>query len=218
MSTPIAEIPKPEASKFAGDRKLLLVPLFIAMPGIPEDGQKLIDSYWTEVRAQIENLEARLGVIKHIFHEGVHLGGDAGLKVVDQMNPSLGPFIRVLFRSGATLEPTDDRELLAETTDWQRCLSIGLMSENATKIVQDGYEQASKQRYEKIGERIDTQIGDNEVAVLFISQDHRVQFSSDIQVFYVSPPSLDTYKRWADEQIRQATSNAQDSVSGKDTT
>ena len=127
-------------------------------------------------------------------------------------------FIRVLFRSGATLEPTDDRELLAETTDWQRCLSIGLMSENATKIVQDGYEQASKQRYEKIGERIDTQIGDNEVAVLFISQDHRVQFSSDIQVFYVSPPSLDTYKRWADEQIRQATSNAQDSVSGKDTT
>ena len=218
MSTPITEIPKPEASKFAGDRKLLLVPLFIAMLGIPEEGQKLIDNYWTEVRVQIENLEARLGVIKHIFHEGVHLGDDVGLKVVDQMNSSLGPFVRVLCRSGAILEPTDDRELLAETTDWQRCLSIGLMSENAVRIVQDGYEQASKKRYEQIGERIDTKIGDNEVAVLFISQDHRVQFPSDIQVFYVSPPSLDTYKRWADDQTRQATSNAQDSASEENAT
>ena len=41
-----------------------------------------------------------------------------------------------------------------------------------------------------------------EVGALFISEDHRIQFPSDIQVFYVAPPSLDALKRWFSDQMR----------------
>jgi len=200
--TTIGQMPKPEAERFREDRKLLLVPLLIPFPGLPEKGQRILDSYWSEVREQIENMERRLGKIKHVYHEAIDSSDDGGLKTLDDMNPSISGFVRTLCRSGATMEATEDRALLEESTDWQRCLTIGLMSEKVLKLASDGYQESTTQRYEHIARRIDTSLGENEVGALFIGQDHRVQFPTDVQVFYVSPPSLDEYRRWVEEQMR----------------
>ena len=200
--TTIGQMPKPEAERFREDRKLLLVPLLIPFPGLPEEGQGILDRYWSEVRDQIENMERRLGKIKHVYHEAIDSSDDGGLKTLDDMNPAISGFVRTLCRSGATMEATEDRALLEESTDWQRCLTIGLMSEKVLKLASDGYQESTTQRYEHIARRIDTTLGDNEIGALFIGQDHRVQFPTDVQVFYVSPPSLDEYRRWMDEQMR----------------
>ena len=48
---------------------------------------------------------------------------------------------------------------------------------------------------EYIGKQIDETLEEDGVAALFISEDHRVQFPSDIQVFYVSPPSQNQLKQ-----------------------
>lgn len=208
----ITQMPKPEAEKFRGDRKLLLVPLIIAMPGMPDEGQEILDRYWSQVRDQIENMERRLGTIKHIYHEAIYSSDDGGLKMLDDMNSAISAFVRTLCRSGASMEATDHRALLEESTDWQRCLTIGLMSEKVYKLASEGYQEATKLRYEHIGNRIDTTLGENEIGVLFIGQDHRVQFPSDIQVFYVSPPSLDEYRRWAEKQMRAASRPAAEST------
>ena len=111
------------------------------------------------------------------------------------------------------MESTDERALLEESSDWQRCLSIGLMSEKVYKLALDSHQEATKLRYEHIGQRIDTTLADKEIGVLFIGQDHRVQFPTDIQVFYVSPPSLDEYRRWAEEQMRAASRTADEPAS-----
>ena len=74
------------------------------------------------------------------------------------------------------MEATEDRALLEESTDWQRCLTIGLMSEKVLKLASDGYQESTKLRYEHIARRIDTTLGENESGALFIGQDHRVQF------------------------------------------
>ena len=200
--TTIGQMPKPEAERFREDRKLLLVPLLIPFPGLPEEGQRILDRYWSEVRDQIENMERRIGKIKHVYHEAIDSSDDGGLKTLDDMNPSISGFVRTLCRSGATMEATEDRALLEESTDWQRCLTIGLMSEKVLKLASDGYQESTTQRYEHIARRIDTSLGENEVGALFIGQDHRVQFPTDVQVFYVSPPSLDEYRRWVEEQMR----------------
>ncbi|MYB48396.1 MAG: hypothetical protein F4X72_03855 [Dehalococcoidia bacterium] len=200
--TTIGQMPKPEAERFREDRKLLLVPLLIPFPGLPEKGQRILDRYWSDVREQIENMERRLGKIKHVYHEAIDSSDDGGLKTLDDMNPSISGFVRTLCRSGATMEATEDRALLEESTDWQRCLTIGLMSEKVLKLASDGYQESTTQRYEHIARRIDTSLGENEVGALFIGQDHRVQFPTDVQVFYVSPPSLDEYRRWVEEQMR----------------
>lgn len=200
--TTIGQMPKPEAERFREDRKLLLVPLLITFPGLPEEGQRILDRYWSEVRNQIENMERRLGKIKHVYHEAIDSSDDGGLKTLDDMNPAISGFVRTLCRSGATMEATEDRALLEESTDWQRCLTIGLMSEKVLKLASDGYQESTTQRYEHIARRIDTTLGENESGALFIGQDHRVQFPADVQVFYVSPPSLDEYRRWIEEQMR----------------
>jgi hypothetical protein len=211
--TTITQIPKPDAEKFREDRKLLLVPLIVAMPGMPDEGQQILDRYWSQVREHIENMERRLGTIKHVYHEAVYASDDGGLKMLDDMNPAISAFVRTLCRSGASMESTDERALLEESSDWQRCLSIGLMSEKVYKLALDSHQEATKLRYEHIGQRIDTTLADKEIGVLFIGQDHRVQFPTDIQVFYVSPPSLDEYRRWAEEQMRAASRTADEPAS-----
>ena len=200
--TTIGQMPKPEAERFREDRKLLLVPLIVGFPGLPEEGQKIVDRYWSEVRDHIENMERRLGGIKHVYHEAIDSSDDVGLKALDDMNPAVSGFVRTLCRSGATMEATEDRALLEESTDWQRCLTMGLMSEKVLKLATDGYQESTKLRYEHIANKIDTTLGENEVGALFIGQDQRVQFPVDVQVFYVSPPSLDEYRRWVEAQMQ----------------
>ena len=91
---------------------------------------------------------------------------------------------------------------MQENNDWQRCISIGLSSEKVMKLAYDGYQETTQKRFEHIGNRIDEILKENEAGVLFIREDHRVQFPTDIQVFYVAPPALDDIKRWISDQMR----------------
>jgi hypothetical protein len=104
--------------------------------------------------------------------------------------------------SDAQLEATEDLAALEESADWQRCLSIGLVSDVVRSMAVEGYQQATSRRYEHIAGRIDETIEGSESGILFIREDHRVQFPSDLQVFYVAPPALDALKRWIDDLMR----------------
>ena len=205
MTQPLSQFPKPEAEQYKGRRKLFLVPMFAFPPDIPEDGQKLLERYWSEVRDHIENLERSLGSVSHVYHETVFSEGDDGLKLVEGLNPGACSFIQAMCRSTATLEATEDRALVEENSDWQRCLSIGLMSQKAMSTALEGYRETMQRRFEHIGSRIDETLKEDEAGALFIREDHRVQFPSDVQVFYVAPPVLDALKRWIDDQVRSAT-------------
>ena len=70
------------------------------------------------------------------------------------------------------------------------------ISEKAARVVSDFFTESSKKRYEHIARRIDETFKDNEVALLFIREGHRVQFPPDIEVFSVFPPVLNEIHRW----------------------
>ncbi len=195
-------MPKPEAGQFENKRKLFFVPTMLLPAELPEDGEELINRYWTEVRENIERLEHSLGTVSRVFHEALHAEGEEGLKLLEALNPWGATFIRALVQSDAQLEPTEDRELMQEASDWQRCISVGLMSEKVHTLASEGLEEATRKRYEHISERIGEALEPDKPAVLFLREDHRVQFPSDIQVFYVSPPALDALKRWFEDQMR----------------
>ena len=59
-------------------------------------------------------------------------------------------------------------------------------------------------RYVHIGAKIDEVLEEDGVAALFIAEDHRVQFPSDIQVFYVSPPTQNQLKQSVLELIQKS--------------
>ena len=202
--TTLSQFPKPEAAQYAGRRKLFLVPLFTLPPGVPVDGAQLLERYWSEVRDHVNNLERSLGAVSHVFHETVFSEGDEGLKMVEALNPGASSFVQAMCRSTASLEATEDRSLVEENSDWQRCISIGLMSQKVISVALDGYRDTTQKRFEHMGTRIEETLAEGEVGVLFVREDHHIQFPSDIQVFYVAPPGLDALKRWMDAQMRPA--------------
>ena len=209
MTTPLSQFDKPAASQYLGKRKLFLVPHFPFPPDVPDDLKSLLERYWNELRDHVNNLERSLGAVGHVFHEMLFVEGEEGLGVLEQLNPQGHSFIKSMCSSTATLEATEDGDILKENADWQRCLSIGLTSEKVMNLAMDGYQETTKKRYEHIGSRIDETLKENETGVLFIREDHRVQFPGDIQVFYVAPPALNDLKRWINEQSQAAQRDAE---------
>ena len=202
MTTPLSQMPKPDAEQYASQRKLFLVPIFLFPPDVPEDATQLLERYWSEVRDHIQNLERSLGAVKHVFHETIYSDGEEGMRMAEAMNPFGCSFIQALCSGGASLEATENRAVVEEHSDWQRCLSIGLMSEKVMNLAITGIQETTQQRFDHIAARISETLSGSGVGVLFISEGHRVQFPSDIQVFFVAPPALDALKRWIDDQMR----------------
>ena len=207
--TTFGQMPKPDAEQYKGRRKLFLVPTFMLPSNMPEEGQKLLDRYWSEVRDHIHNLERSLGSVSHIFHEALFSDDDEGMKLLESVNPKGYQFIQVMCQSTARLAATDDKTVVEEGADWQRCLGMGLISEKVRSTALEGYQEAIRRRYEHITARLDEVLKEDEVGVLFIHEDHRVQFPSDIQVFFVAPPALEALKRWFDEQMRAVVESVQ---------
>ena len=195
-------MPRPQADRFVGKKNLFLVPNFVASPGTPQEGKDLIARYWSEVRDSISNLERSLGTVAKVYHEMVCDDGDAGIRHVELMNPDACTLISAICQSTGEIRSLEDVELVAEHTDWQRVLSIGPASHKVLTAALEGFQTTLATRYERIAERISDDLADGETAVLFIREDHRVQFPADIQVFFVAPPSLDALKRWLEEFFR----------------
>jgi hypothetical protein len=104
---------------------------------------------------------------------------------------------------GAQLEATEDRALVEESYDWQRCLKVSLVSDKAASTVLQAYLDVINKRYEEIASRIDGTLKEDESAILFIGDNHRVQFPGDIQVFYIAPPALDELRRWISDRLKE---------------
>ena len=65
------------------------------------------------------------------------------------------------------------------------------------------FQTAITERYSFISEQIDKNLQIDSPGILFINEEHKVQFSDDIQVFYVSPPSVDKFKKWREKYIEE---------------
>ena len=201
MSDPITQIPKPRIDSYADKRKLFLVPVYMAPKENAEEGQQILTEYWIEVSEQINSFEQKLGKINNIFHEGVSEGDQKELEMLKQMNEKGSPFIQSLLKNDAKLIPTEKKELLEETIDWQRCLSVGLVNSKVYSEIMSKFQTSITERYSFISKQIDQHLKIENPGILLINEEHKVQFSDDIQVFYVSPPSVDKFKKWREKYI-----------------
>ena len=202
MST-LSRMPKPDAERFKKGRKLYLVPLFVAPIEVPEDLRELLDRYWAGSHEHIANLESALGPVSRIYHETVFLPGEEGAKLVQQLNPRGYGMVRERLGTGAELEAVEEQVLVEESTDWQRCLTAGLVSQKVTTLAMQSYMEVTGKRYETMAVKINETLKEDESAILLVGDNHRVQFPSDIEVFYISPPALDEIRRWIDNQMKE---------------
>jgi hypothetical protein len=160
----------------------------------------MVNRYWEQVDAQVANLEMKLSEVNKVYHELIPAGGEEGAKTIEELNSGSYRIAKARLDKGAELQPIEDRELLTEFMDWSKCLAVGLQSQKAFTKVLESYTEAQKRRNDHIARQIDETLKDNESGILLMREGHQVQFPSDIQVFYVAPPSLDEIKRWLKEK------------------
>jgi hypothetical protein len=196
MSEELGKIEKPLAEEFKKGRRLYLVPLIYCEKEPPAEYLVKFNKYWNQVEDQVSSLELKLGRIDRIYHELVSVGGDDGVKAIRDLHDKSCQVIENRLTKGARLEATEEAELLTEFMDWSRCLVVGLQNEKVFARVYKYYAKASKKRNEHIARHIAETLKPDEVGILFMREGHRIQFHSDIKVFYVAPPALDEIKRW----------------------
>ena len=196
MAEELGRVEKPSVESFGGERKLFIVPLLFWSDNAPAEYSEKFELYWQQVGDHVSRLEESLGKVQRVYHESIFVGGEEGLEILEKLNASSCGIAREKCHNGAQLEETDDRELVEESMDWERCLLLGFMSQKVARMVSESYIETSRKRYEHIAKRIDETLKAGERAILFISERHRLQFPKDAQIFSISPPALDQIHRW----------------------
>ena len=196
MAEELGKIEKPTVEQFKKERKLFFVPLIFSLPETERDFAEIIGRYWDDVDTQIDNLEAKLGNVSKIFHEMVPEGGEPGSKVIQELNSAGYKVVQSRLEKGAVVQPIEDIDLFTEFMDWNRCMSIGLQNRKVIAKVYESYSEVLARRNDDIVKKLNESLKEKEIGILIMREGHHVQFPSDIDVFYISPPSLDELKRW----------------------
>lgn len=221
----LGRIERPAAEQYRGRRKLLLVPLIYSPAPDDPEGAAVFQNYWEQMQTQVAALENALGGIQRIYHETITASEEEGMEQLRAGDPSSvqapsHAFVSAKRESGALLEAAEDMDTLLETLDLQRCLMIPLISPAVASRLQEWHAEANRRRYERIAVRIDETLPEDGVGLLLISERHQVQFPAGIEVFYVSPPALDEFRRWlqnwaARQQRPSASSGAAQAVAAQ---
>src|SRR5450759_5080600 len=176
MAQELGKIEKPVAEEYRAGKKIFFVPLIFSSHELPGEYTEKCGRYWEQADAQIANLEASLGPVKKIFHELVADNGETGLKSLEQLKIMSYKLVAGRMQKGASLELTEDNDILTELMDWSRCLSLGLRNQSVFSTVYASYTEANKKRYESISKKIADGIKENEVCIVILAENHRVQF------------------------------------------
>ena len=196
MAEELGKIEKPPVEEFKKGRKLYFVPLIYRSEEPPEEYLEKFNRYWEQVEKQITELESKLGKVNRIYHELIPMSGEDGVKAIKELSDKSHQIVKNRLAKGAQLEATEKSELLTEFMDWSKCLVTGLQNQKVFTKVYEFYTRASKKRNEFIAKQLDETLKDNETGILLMREGHQVQFASDVQLFYVTPPALDEIKRW----------------------
>ena len=210
MAEELGRIEKPPAADYKKGRRLYFIPLMYRTEDSPEEYVARLKKYWEQVAGQVADLEAKLGRARRIYHELIAVGGEEGDKAIAELSEASHDIIKSCLEKEAHVEAVEDLDTLTEFMDWNRCLLMGLQNPGVMNKVYEAYTGAARKRKEYISRKIDETLQADETGILFMRENHQVQFPPDIQVFYVAPPALDDIKRWLREfQSRAAGENGE---------
>jgi len=202
MPEQLGKIERLEVEHFKQGKKLYLVPLVYSGEEAPDEYKEKCSRYWQQVAEQLTNLASKIGRVNRVYHESIFQSGEDGMKAMEKLNPSGYQIAKTQCDNDAIFETVEEEELLEEVMDWQRCLMLGFISDKVASKVSESYVEAAKKRNEFIAKKISETLKDDEAGLLFIGEEHSVQFPSDIEVFSIFPPALDEIHRWYRDQAR----------------
>jgi hypothetical protein len=204
----LGKIERLEAERFKQGKKLYLVPLVYSGEKAPDEYKEKSNRYWQQVAEQLTNLASKIGRVNRVYHESIFQSGEDGMKALERLDPGGYQIARTQYDNGAIFEAIEDEELFEEVMDWQRCLMLGFMSNKVATKVSEFYTEAAKKRNESIATKISETLEEDEAGLMFIREEHSVQFPNDVEVFSIFPPALDEIHRWLRDQARMGVEKA----------
>jgi hypothetical protein len=202
MPEQLGKIERLEVEHFKQGKKLYLVPLVYSGEDAPDEYKEKCSCYWQQVTEQLTNLASKIGKVNRVYHESIFQCGEDGMKAIERLNLSSYQIAKTQCDNGAIFETIEERELFEEVMDWQRCLMLGFISDKVAGKVSEFYVEAARKRNEFMAKKISETLKDDEAGLLFIREEHSVQFPSDVEVFSIFPPVLDEIHRWYRDQAR----------------
>jgi hypothetical protein len=215
MPEQLGKIERLEAERFKQGKKLYLVPLVYSTEEAPDEYKEKCSRYWQQVAEQLTNLASKIGRVNRVYHESIFQSGEDGMSALERLDSSGYQVARTQCANGAVFEIVEDEELFEEVMDWQRCLMLGFMSDKVASRVSEFYVEAAKKRNGFIANKISETLKDDEAGLLFIREEHSVQFPNDVEVFSIFPPALDEIHRWYRDQARLKTEKMAEESKGK---
>jgi len=215
MPEQLGKIERLEVERFKQGKKLYLVPLVYSGEEAPDEYKEKCSRYWQQVAEQLTNLASKIGRVNRVYHESIFQSGEDGMKAMKTLNPSSYQIAKTQCDNDAIFETVEEEELFEEVMDWQRCLMLGFISDKVASKVSEFYVEAAKKRNEFMAKKISDTLKDDEAGLLFIREEHSVQFPSDIEVFSIFPPALDEIHRWYRDQARLRTEKLAEESKGK---
>ena len=198
----LGKISKPSVERFNNKKRLIYVPIFFIPPQLTEIKENNpFNEYWAEIADNINKLELSLGKIDIIFHEMNTKSNKEGLNIIESLNPNGIDFIKILHNSGSQISDFENEELITELMDWQRALSSGIMSTKAREIISKEYTETNSERNKNLINKISEELKIGSNAILFMREDHGLQFDSDTEVFYVSSNTINKVHDWLKIEI-----------------
>jgi hypothetical protein len=202
MPEQLGKIERLEVECFKQGKKLYLVPLVYSGEEAPDEYKEKCSRYWQQVAEQLINLASKIGRVSRVYHESIFQCSEDGMEAVERLNPSSYQIAKTQCDNGAIFETVEEKELFEEVMDWQRCLMLGFISDKVASKVSEFYVESAKKRNEFMAKKISDTLKDDEAGLLFIREEHSVQFPGDVEVFSIFPPALDEIHRWLRDQAR----------------
>lgn len=200
MPEQLGKIERLEVERFKQGKKLYLVPLVYSGEEAPDEYKEKCSRYWQQVTEQLTNLASKIGKVNRVYHESIFQCGEDGMRAMERLNPRSYQIAKTQCDNGAIFEAIEERELFEEVMDWQRCLMLGFISDKVASKVSEFYVESARKRNEFMAKKISETLKDGEAGLLFIREEHSVQFPNDIEVFSIFPPALDEIHRWYRDQ------------------
>jgi hypothetical protein len=168
----------------------------------PDDYKGLVERYWGEVTQQTERLEAA-GKVKKIFCESVSTHGEEAYSVLTKLNEKALGLVKKKVEEGAVLFPMESEEIFGPFLDWTNCLNVVRTREVFMKVL-EFYNEFYDKRLRHAVDVIEGNLTEGEAGLLIMRDEDRIrlQLSSDIEIFLVTPPSYDDILRWFREKAK----------------
>ncbi len=199
----LGRLEKPSTESYIGKKKIYCVPNVIPLIDVSVEYTKLINTYWDDIFKHLDRLEL-VGKVQKIFCENIYIEGQEALDVIKNTNEKVFELIQKKIELGATFMPIEDKEILGTFIDWRNCLGV-IRTVEVFKQAYNFYLEALSKRLEHIRNIIESNLQAGESGLLVMEDEIRskIQFSQDIEVFLVRPPSYDDILRWIRDNFQK---------------